>query len=120
MVRLSDTSILTSSQPSRNMTSQALHKFHKRVVTERPESFQPLGERAEILLSDRGQFLTFQAHPEMTLGIAHQLVDEGDVSYLSDPTPEGAAKTHESLDRSHDGELAFSKAMSWAFESLAK
>ncbi|KAK5055411.1 hypothetical protein LTR84_013161 [Exophiala bonariae] len=92
-----------------------LHKFHKRVVSTLPEGFKLLADNEEIVISENGQVLSFQGHPEMAASIAQQLVDTGDSSYLSDPSPTGIAKLHNALEEPHDGVKAFGRAMSWAF-----
>lgn len=51
----------------------------------------------------------------MTASVAQQLVDAGDSSYLSDPSPTGIAKLHKALEENHDGVEAFGRAMAWAF-----
>lgn len=68
-------------------------------------------------MSQSGQFLTFQGHPEMTAHISQQLVDKGDGSYLSDPSAEGVAKLHKALEAQHDGEKAFARIIQWAQSS---
>ncbi|KIW12322.1 hypothetical protein PV08_09599 [Exophiala spinifera] len=97
-----------------------LHKFHKRVVSVIPEGSQQLGVRAEILILDSNQILTFQGHLEMTAAISQSFVEQGDTSYLTDLGPEGHARLRKSLEAAHNGDRTFARALSWAFEPLNK
>lgn len=66
-----------------------------------------------MFLSDTGQFLTLQAHPEMTSSIANSLVDRGDSSYLADSGLQSVSEIYKKLERCHDGEMVFARAMKW-------
>ncbi|KAK5424105.1 hypothetical protein LTR20_005873 [Exophiala xenobiotica] len=101
----------------KDFKSLRLHKFHKRVVTEPPPGFRYLADDYEISMSDSNKVMTFQGHPEMTAKIAQGIVSARDPSYLPDPSPEGIAQLHNDLEKIEDGKKAFSKVMSWAFES---
>lgn len=69
------------------------------------------------MLSKSSQIMTFQGHPEMTASIAQSLVDHGDSSYLSDPTPEGIQKLHRDLEKEEDGKRIWPMIMTWSFGS---
>ncbi|EXJ81972.1 hypothetical protein A1O1_08039 [Capronia coronata CBS 617.96] len=96
--------------------SLQLYKFHRREVQTPPPGVHYLAENFEISMSDSGQVMTFQGHPEMTPSIAQGLVDHRDPAYLPDPTPEGLALLHKALQKAEDGKKIFPRIMAWAFE----
>lgn len=99
------------------IVSQKLYKFHKRSVTTPPADFMPLAARHEILLSEDKQILTFQAHPEMTLSIATDLVMNGDQSYLKEKNGDDLDELVQKLDGLQDGVEMWKRIMMWATQS---
>lgn len=89
---------------------QALHKYHKRRVAEPAPGFQALASNNEIFISESGNILTFQSHPEMTLEIVQELMSADDGTYRSNQTGSGSIKAVDSV---HDGALVWKYIMQW-------
>jgi hypothetical protein len=79
-----------------------------------PADFTPLSARHEILLSEDKHILTFQAHPEMTLSIATDLVMNGDRSYLAGKDENDLVALMRKLEGPQDGVDMWRRAMRWA------
>ncbi|VUC30789.1 unnamed protein product [Clonostachys rosea] len=78
-------------------SSLKIHKYHKRVVSEPAPGFKLLGRNNEILLSESGNIITFQGHPELTAEIARNLLDSDDGSYVDNSTVSSTTAPHDGL-----------------------
>ncbi|CAH0053968.1 unnamed protein product [Clonostachys solani] len=78
-------------------SSLKMHKYHKRVVSEAALGFKLLGSNNEILLSESGNIMTFQGHPELTSEISRNLLDSDDGSYVDNSTISSITTPHDGL-----------------------
>ncbi|KAI1264592.1 class I glutamine amidotransferase-like protein [Xylariaceae sp. FL1019] len=99
-----------------------IHKFHQRAVNAVQPGFKPLAESNEILMSDNGNVVTFQGHPEMTGEMMkYLLLDKTSVAsgYVKREIQEDqdSAETKallEKADLSHDGLDMWRSIIHWA------
>lgn len=73
-----------------------MHEYHRRAVDVLPPGFAPLAENNQILLSDNGNVVTFQGHPEMTSELMRAL--------LMSPTSKASGYVNEEFHGSEDSE----------------
>ncbi|CAG9948322.1 unnamed protein product [Clonostachys rosea f. rosea IK726] len=79
------------------LSSLEIHKYHKRVVSEPAPGFKLLGSNNEILLSESGNIMTFQGHPELSSEILQNLLDSDDGSYVGNSTISSITTPHDGL-----------------------
>ncbi|KAI0150546.1 class I glutamine amidotransferase-like protein [Xylariaceae sp. FL1272] len=98
-----------------------IHKFHQRAVNVIQPGFEPLAENNEILMSNNGNVVTFQGHPEMTGEMMkYLLLDKRSVAsgYVNREIQENqdSAVTRallEKADLSHDGLDMWRSIIGW-------
>lgn len=88
---------------------QRLHKFHRRAVRTAADTFTPLAQHNEILLSQDRRTLSFQSHPELTDEIAQNLVQHATSYSDHDPTVD-----LEDIEAMHDGQHVWDRIVAWA------
>ncbi|KAL4789160.1 class I glutamine amidotransferase-like protein [Aspergillus venezuelensis] len=95
------------------LSSLKLHKFHRRYVTEPGLPFTSLAVNNEILLSNAGQILTMQSHPELSEKLSRGILEGADRGYTSSPTTIDAELKLFGVDSGHDGAKVWDVIMEW-------
>ncbi|KAL4962687.1 class I glutamine amidotransferase-like protein [Aspergillus stella-maris] len=90
-----------------------LHKFHKRYVTEPAPNFTPLATNNEILLSNTGQILTMQSHPELSEKLSRGILEGADGGYTSSSIMTDAGVKLLSVNSEHAGAKVWDVIMEW-------
>jgi GMP synthase-like glutamine amidotransferase len=98
-----------------NLIFQDLHKFHKRKVASRARGFIPLAPDNEIVISQSGEILSLQGHPELSGEISQDLVDADDGFYLQARVENPDVVLKDKF-APHDGAYVWGKVLEWAGE----
>ena len=93
-----------------------LHKFHKRQVVSLAGGFTSLAADNEILVSEQGNILSFQSHPELTGEISQGLLDSDDGFYTEHAGVNPGIILKDRYN-AHDGEVVWKKIIDWVVKS---